>query len=328
VALISRRSLAAAALLIVLLAASCCATVRWVTSTADSGPGTFREAVVAATAGDCISFSLVGAPPHTIHLTSPVLVDKALSIQGPGPSSLTLAADGTHRILTVVGPASVTIADLKLQGGRAEDETTPYVGEHGGAILCDGALLTIETCILLNNTCQGGGGAVAAIEGEMVIRDCRFAGNASDFEGGAVWSYASDVTIADSEFAENTASQWGGAISFVEGTMTLVNVELSGSEAYRGGAVHCRTRGSLDALDCRFSDNTAHEGGAVHLFEATGTMVACLLESNTAADGGAISSERESTLELTNCGLYRNGSSGNGGAISNRANLTVVGSHF
>src|SRR6266498_5452382 len=59
-----------------------------VTNTNDSGPGSLRQALAIANDGDTITFAVTG----TIGLTSgELLVDKSITISGPGPALLTVA---------------------------------------------------------------------------------------------------------------------------------------------------------------------------------------------------------------------------------------------
>src|SRR5262245_42102815 len=61
-----------------------------VTTTADSGAGSLRQAIVDAAAGDTIDFNL--SYPATITLTSePLSIDKNLTINGPGADQLTVS---------------------------------------------------------------------------------------------------------------------------------------------------------------------------------------------------------------------------------------------
>jgi hypothetical protein len=66
-----------------------------VTTLNDSGSGSLRNTIAAATAGDTINFAVTG----TIFLTSgELLINKNLDIVGPGADSLTVQrslADGT-----------------------------------------------------------------------------------------------------------------------------------------------------------------------------------------------------------------------------------------
>src|SRR4051812_12445750 len=64
-----------------------------VTSVADSGTGTLREALASASSGDTISFSLT--TPARITLSSgELLVTKSLTISGPGASNLAVDGNG------------------------------------------------------------------------------------------------------------------------------------------------------------------------------------------------------------------------------------------
>src|SRR5438105_2454988 len=77
-----------------------------VTSAADSGLGTLRDAIVAANknaGADVIAFSpIVFIPPHTITLTSgELLISDALTIQGPGASLLTVSGNNASRVFDI-----------------------------------------------------------------------------------------------------------------------------------------------------------------------------------------------------------------------------------
>jgi hypothetical protein len=92
----------------------------------DSGPGSLRAEIAAASSGDTIQFgsSLKG---QTITLTSGELaVTQSLNIQGLGTSKLSISGNGASRVFDVSGGATVTIAGLTITNG---------VADHGGAIL-------------------------------------------------------------------------------------------------------------------------------------------------------------------------------------------------
>ncbi len=98
-----------------------------VTNTNDSGPGSLRQAIADAAAGDTVSFNLAGCP-CTITLTSGELViNKNLSIAGPGALVLTVSGNHASRIFQIAeGTFDVTVANLTVANGAA--------GSSGGAI--------------------------------------------------------------------------------------------------------------------------------------------------------------------------------------------------
>src|SRR3954469_16596904 len=66
-----------------------------VTNTDDSGAGSVRDAIANASNGDTILFSLTGCP-CTLTLTSGgFVVDKNLTLSGPGAEQLTISANSS-----------------------------------------------------------------------------------------------------------------------------------------------------------------------------------------------------------------------------------------
>src|SRR5947208_10323525 len=111
-----------------------------VTNTNDSGPGSLRQALADANDGDTINFdpALNG---QTINLTSAELVvDKNITISGPGPDLLAISrSSGTFRIFHVMPGLTVTIAGLMISNGDAHFD-------FGGGILNDHETLTLTNC--------------------------------------------------------------------------------------------------------------------------------------------------------------------------------------
>src|SRR5438067_12755232 len=92
------------------------ANVITVTNTNDSGPGSLRQALADVNDGDTINFAVTG----TIGLTSgELLVDKAITISGPGPNMLTVSRSSNtqFRICHVMPGHTVTIQGLTVSGG-------------------------------------------------------------------------------------------------------------------------------------------------------------------------------------------------------------------
>jgi len=134
-----------------------------VTTTADSGPGSLRDALLTATPGRVITFAVSG----TITLTSPLPpIRVALSITGPGVASLTISGADAYRVLFVdAAGATVTISDVDIahglaRGGKGGDGL--YGG--GGGLGAGGGLFVNSGTVVLShvdfhdNAATGGNG--------------------------------------------------------------------------------------------------------------------------------------------------------------------------
>src|SRR6266496_2108647 len=85
-----------------------------VTNTNDSGAGSLRQALAAANDGDTITFAVSG----TIGLTSgELLVDKSITISGPGAESLAVDGNAMSRVFHIGSGKNVTISGLTITNG-------------------------------------------------------------------------------------------------------------------------------------------------------------------------------------------------------------------
>ena len=206
-----------------------------VTSSADSGAGTLRADVAAASSGDTIVFdpSLNG---QTITLTSGQLdISKDLTIQGPGAGQLTISgyARAYSRIFEVDG-AAVNISGLTMSNGYA-------LGGNGGAILNNWGVLNVSDCTLSNNRATYSGGAIDNLGNSLTVSGCTLTGNRAN-EGGAGVA-AGTVTVSGSTLSGNSAggsgpsSGEGGAISD-RGIVTLLGTTVTkNTSAGLGGGI-------------------------------------------------------------------------------------------
>jgi hypothetical protein len=119
------------------------ATTITVTNTDDTGPGSLRQALATANNGDTINFAVTG----TIRLTTgELLVDKNVTISGPGAANLAVDGDATSRVFHIGPGKTVSISGLTLTNGST--------GENGGGILNDHATLTMNSCAAQNSSAQ------------------------------------------------------------------------------------------------------------------------------------------------------------------------------
>ena len=277
-----------------------------VTSAADSGPGTLRQAILNASTGDTINFA-VGIT--TITLTSgELLINKNLTINGPGANVLTVQRSSMvlFRIFNISPAGTTTISGLTIAGGQAE---------LGGGVYCTGGI--INNCVITNNQAIGdqpNGGGVYCDGG--IVRYCVISGNS--------------VTSTNSKHYAAFA-QGGGIYAVGQSQIhhsAVINNMLTGYYAY--GAGINANNGSV--LNCTVSGNTAYghwyaSGGGVYMTGNAGGLVRnCLLSGNNAhtdyggtnwASGGGVYFFGGGTLESsTMSGNTVNGDISNGGGLT------------
>ncbi|MDQ3746940.1 MAG: DUF4214 domain-containing protein, partial [Acidobacteriota bacterium] len=309
-------------------AASLPAGSRLVVNAEDSGLGTLRQAIADAAPGETISFDLVQG--STIKLTSGELViDKSLSIVGPGASALSVSGGSQSRVFRVTSDANVQISGLTIRDGTFFGlegiRDRPATDGNGGDILNAGTL-TLTACTISGGQSVGGSSTV---------------GNrgSSGFGGGI--DNSGTTTLNDCTVSNNTAiggggtpaggdAGGGGIRNQAAGKLTLVNSAVSGNKAQGGSTVHgsgggasgggILNAGSLDIINSIVSGNTAAgrgvsseglgggpgNGGGVENSGAL-TLVQATVSDNTATGGGGDV-----------------GGKGGGGGINNEAAATCA----
>jgi hypothetical protein len=255
---------------LLLSAAAAQAATLTVTSAADSGAGTLRQAILNASPGDTINFA---AGITTINLTSgELLINKNLTINGPGANVLTVqrSSAALFRIFNI-SSASITaiIYGLTIAGGQAE---------IGAGVYCIGG--TITNCVITNNQAVGDqpkGGGVYCDEG--TVSRCVISGNSATStnnylygafaEGGGIYAVGQSQ-IDHSTVTNNILTGYyanGAGINANNGSVQ--NCTISGNTAYghwyaSGGGVYMTA--NVDGLvrNCLISGNNAHTdpGGA------------------------------------------------------------------
>jgi hypothetical protein len=174
-----------------------------VTNAADTGPGSLRDAITNAGAGQAIRIAL--EPGSMIELESSLEIRKSLSIEGNGvtltPAASWTTASDTSQLLRITETEAVKISGVHFRDGRATD--------YGAAIYNSGEL-TLESCIFSGNRATSGsgdGGGAIYSENTLAARGCTFYGNSAESSGGAVYffAYGKTLTLAGNLFYGNTA---------------------------------------------------------------------------------------------------------------------------
>ncbi len=137
-----------------------------VTSAGDSGTGTLRQAILTAVAGDTINFSLPSGTTSIILTSDQLLINKNLTITGPGANLLSVVRGRApnkpffnFRIFEI-DSGNVTISGLTISNGIPVQSATAF--EDGGGILNNSSgLATIANCIVSSNSNPNGlGGGI------------------------------------------------------------------------------------------------------------------------------------------------------------------------
>lgn len=312
-----------------------------VMNTNDDGMGSLRQAVLDVPAEGTIVFD-AATNFDAIVLTTPIVINKSLTITGNGEEQTVLDGNGETRIFEITNAEDVTIQDIYLTNG--------YIADNGGGIMSTDSNvalnnITITMCEAIGSNVGEGGGAIYTSGGMMTVTNGTLTENTASGtlgSGGAVLVGPNGMfTAAATTISENTASRAGGGIEGNSGentTITLNNVILSLNDAGinpgNGGGLHITGAGDTVINGGEITGNTAAiQGGG--LWNGTGTMtVTNATVSNNTASGDAVSDggggiyNFGGTLDINNNTMIMNntadGTSGSGGGIFNNTNGAVT----
>jgi len=246
-------------------------------------PGSLRYAVVNAQAGDIITFDL--HYPATITLNEVILIDKDLTIQGPGEDLLTISGGGSCQVFWANSNFSepiISISQMTIADGYAD---------YGGGIAKYSADLTVENVIFLNNTATWSGGGV--YDADRVV-NCTFISNTAGIYGGGMYNEDNSVVVNGSTFMNNAAASRGGGICnnnayYNESTTVVVNCSFTGNTATElGGGIYYSgdSRSDISVVSCTFTGNSAGtDGGGMYKISDNSFSIAnCIFWGNSGGD--------------------------------------------
>jgi len=298
----------------------------------------------------------------TYTLSATIDIGKAVSLYGGFTGSETARDErSTDASLTIIdGNTSVrcfktyntiTIDGFTITKGDTSSDSSNgagiWNGDSTGEIEIPG-YLTLNNCILSNNSAGNSAGAIFNDWGTLTVSNCAFNSNtANSARAGAIENYGHDMTITNCTFTGNTANN-GGAIYYpnTSGTPSATannvftdcvfseNSALSGTSD--GGAIVCDANTTMTR--CIFEGNTANRrGGAIAFYGDGGfshVFTNCLFTGNTALEGAAIalngSKSGSGGMTAVNCTFADNTllSGGLGGAIFMRRTGLATGAVF
>ena len=321
-----------------LVALSIQAATITVTNTNDSGAGSLRQAIADAHDGDSVEFGVTGSITLT---TGELLVDKSVTINGPGAANLAVNGNASSRVFHIGPDKTVTISGLTITNGFAR--------EAGGGIQNDHATLAIDNCTVSGNRANWGGGGVSNDGATLTVTNSIFSGNSTGTgSGGGIYNNgfagSAMLTLNSSTFSGNSGGYGGGVNNFGEyssATMTVNDSTFSGNSAAYSGAGIANDgtsigNATLTVTNSTFSGNSAGIGGGGIFSDgysgsATVTLNSSTLSSNSAPYGGGLSNA-DATLTLNNTTVSGNSGTWGGGidnsSFSSSATLTLNNSTF
>jgi hypothetical protein len=334
-----------------------------VTSLANAGGGTLRDAITMADGGAAADSYVINIPAGTINLQSALPdLNHKITINGAGETTTIVQrapAAGTpnFRIFKVDTGQPVTISKLTIAGGMTYG--------NKGAGLDNLGTLTMNHCTFIGNTAgiAGGGGLANETGGTVTLNDCTFTLDTAEDGGGfanygmaelkkCVFSQDSAVetggvfptggdggglanrghaALTDCIFFNGNTAKYGGGL-FNDKTATVSHCSFTDNHAVPTAAfVEGGSGGGLENLggsitltnNCNFTFNTAKSGGGV---STSGTLNAinATFADNTATNlGGGLSNY--GTAELSNATFTRNTAGNCGGGLANLDGTATLG---
>ena len=255
-----------------------------VTTAADKGQGSLREAIENARNGDTIQFSQQLSNSAIKLRIGQLSINKDITIDGSSAPGVTVSGEKNSRVFEVEKDRKVVFKNLTIANGKTlgggggihaqhrSDVTLIGVtvrnnaSEIGGGVrvghLAKGTFINSEFIgndgTLTNRRAGFSSGAIAHDEsrGQIIVQGSTFTNN-KGFNGGAIYSFSSTTfTVEDSVFLNNTAkNRAGGGAIMTDGVS---------SKNYKSGL---ENDGKIIVRGSRFEGNQAEGlGGALYLW--------------------------------------------------------------
>lgn len=225
-----------------------------------------------------------------------VAVDKASVLVASEGATLTIGKENQKRTLTIDGQKTETIANETNSSALVSLIKAKDFNVNGALVLKNN----------VNNIGSYGGAMIVDSVGEDETFDLK------------------NIRIENCSMPNGN----GGAIGIVDSNVSLSNVIVKGCDATNGGAIYVGASSGLSSVD--FAIRNAYSSSRYTFLtgesESEYDIVIdnCLLESNSATNGGAISNTVGADILIRGGQMLNNSASGNGGAIYNVSGGTIA----
>jgi CSLREA domain-containing protein len=208
-----------------------------VTSSNDSGAGSLRATINSACPGSTITFDMSQVTSPITLTSSELVLDKSLTIQGPGANQLTVSGNNSVRVFNITSTGVITFSGLTISNGKVPS------GNSGGGILNNStATVNITNSTVSNNSAGFGGGILNFSTGVINVSNSTLNNNTASPSGGAIFNNSTGtINVTNSTISGNIASG-GGIFNVTTGPINIVNSTISGNSAPggagAGGGIH------------------------------------------------------------------------------------------
>ncbi len=260
-------------------------------------------------------------------------------------------SDNSYHVVTGAGINLTAILDgFTITGGNANQGGNQQNQIGGGIRLTSGGSPTIANCLLTQNRCTFGGGAIYFTFSSPHISNTDFVDNIGGAFGGAFDMFNNcNPVLTDCNFIGNIASRAGGVELFQNCSPTMTRctfIDNTATGTTGGGGLYIANGGNAQFNDCTMMDNTARRGGGVHHQNSSPTFnncaftgnvtttsggqgggvyntgsspdfASCLFAGNTSANGGGMRNLSNSNPDLFNCTIVDNTATSLGGGLAN-----------
>lgn len=211
---------------------------------------------------------------------------KSLIVQSAqGSDSTILDAGGADSVVSFVHGegAGTTLAGFTLRNGQA-------FSSLGGGILCRGANVQVDHCILRDNQASKGGGVYCSSSSLSLVA-CTIEDNMVFNQGGGLYALNSTLDLHACEVDTNHVSPLGaGCGLYLNQSTTTISasgIRSNSTISLASGAGIEAVGGALSIRDSTIEDNRLGEGlgGGLNLYNVHATIVSCVIRGNHAFTG-------------------------------------------